>query len=63
MSGPQYGVPRREQRGARTSRRFPVALPPQETYELSIVAVLCVVLVIAAVTLWIAEEYTPEGDR
>ena len=27
----------------------------------SIVAVLCAVLVIAAVTLWIAEGYTPEG--
>ena len=29
----------------------------------SIVAVLCAVLVIAAVTLWIAEGYTPEGRQ
>ena len=62
MSGPQYGVPGAVSRGGTTPCRFPVALCRRRKHmKRSIVAVLCAVLVIAAVTLWIAEGYTPEG--
>ena len=62
MSGPQYGVPGAASRGGTTPCRFPVTLCRRRKHmKRSIVAVLCAVLVIAAVTLWIAEGYTPEG--
>ena len=63
MSGPQYGVPGAASRGGTTFYRFPVAFcRRRERMKRSIMAVLCLVLVIGF-GFWMAgKESTPERE-
>ena len=63
MSGPQYGVPGAVSRGGTTPCRFPVTLCRRRKHmKRSIVAVVCLVLVIGF-GFWMAgKESTPERE-